>query len=226
MGLQLAIELFVVRNYAIAVALITPLALLVANGGRPAPAIGAEVLGRGVDTLIGCTIGLAVLLATTTSRGDGRLKAAFARVLVAARAVVTMLGRDAVTTLAARKARSELRNGAVDLLQLHEEQAAGSAAARREADRAWPAVVATERLAFRLLAACWERETRGADGGGAPVLGPAQADEVVEALKRLQSGAVVQVPALAGEFLAPELAALSESLPVVVWGSAEAPGCS
>lgn len=60
-ALQFAIELLVTRNYGLAVALITPLALLVASGGnipdQPLPLVGERLL----DTVVGVVVALAVL---------------------------------------------------------------------------------------------------------------------------------------------------------------------
>ena len=69
--LQFTIEMFVVRNYALAVVFITPLALTVASGGRPVGEVGGLLLARGVDTLIGCVVALAVYLLITRASGCG-----------------------------------------------------------------------------------------------------------------------------------------------------------
>lgn len=59
--LQFTIELLVTRNYGLAVALITPLALLIASGGNipdePLPLVGERLL----DTVVGVLVALAVL---------------------------------------------------------------------------------------------------------------------------------------------------------------------
>ena len=59
--LQFAIELLVTRNYGLAVALITPLALLIGSGGevpdKPLPLVGERLM----DTVIGVLVALAVL---------------------------------------------------------------------------------------------------------------------------------------------------------------------
>lgn len=59
--LQFTIELLVTRNYGLAVALITPLALLIASGGnvpdQPLPLVGERLL----DTAVGVLVALAVL---------------------------------------------------------------------------------------------------------------------------------------------------------------------
>ena len=60
--LQFTVELVVVRNYAIAVVFITPLALTMSSGGHPVDDIDELLLARGIDTLIGCVVALAVYL--------------------------------------------------------------------------------------------------------------------------------------------------------------------
>jgi uncharacterized membrane protein YccC len=55
----------VIRNYALAVVFITAAALTVASGGHPVADVGHMLWVRGVDTFIGCAVGLAVLALTT-----------------------------------------------------------------------------------------------------------------------------------------------------------------
>lgn len=62
MALQFAIELFVARNYGIAVVFITPLALLIGGGGKYGEVLPV-VRDRLVESLIGVLIGLATLWA-------------------------------------------------------------------------------------------------------------------------------------------------------------------
>lgn len=61
--LQFTIELLVTRNYGLAVALITPLALTVATGGRYADEPWSLVAERLLDTVIGVLVALVVLWA-------------------------------------------------------------------------------------------------------------------------------------------------------------------
>ncbi len=58
-ALQVAAELLVGRNYAVALVVVTPLALLMVHVVAPVPA-GTLLLDRGVETLIGVAIGLLV----------------------------------------------------------------------------------------------------------------------------------------------------------------------
>ncbi|OFE18710.1 hypothetical protein BA895_00465 [Humibacillus sp. DSM 29435] len=60
-ALQVLAELFVARNYAVALLFITPLALLVGQLVRPAPA-GPLVRDRLLETVLGAAIAVAVLL--------------------------------------------------------------------------------------------------------------------------------------------------------------------
>ncbi|WP_165310984.1 FUSC family protein [Microbacterium protaetiae] len=60
LGLQLGTEMFVQRNYGVAMLFITPLALLIGNAARPGP-MGELLSDRFWGTAVGIGIGLAVL---------------------------------------------------------------------------------------------------------------------------------------------------------------------
>ncbi|WP_022882377.1 FUSC family protein [Gryllotalpicola ginsengisoli] len=68
--LQGAIELFVVRNYTIALLLITPLVLMMGelSGHRP---LGELIWERGVETLIGAVVAVAIAVAAEARRKAG-----------------------------------------------------------------------------------------------------------------------------------------------------------
>lgn len=74
--LQVAAELLVGRNYALALVAVTPLALLMVHVVAPTPA-GALLWDRGVETLIGVVIGLAV--GRLTRRTDDEKRPAVGR---------------------------------------------------------------------------------------------------------------------------------------------------
>lgn len=61
-ALQVGAELLVGRNYAIALVLITPLALLMVHLGSPAP-VSTLLADRLVDTVLGVAVGLVVVVA-------------------------------------------------------------------------------------------------------------------------------------------------------------------
>ncbi|MEV4145862.1 FUSC family protein [Amycolatopsis sp. NPDC049691] len=97
--LQFCIELFVPRNYAVAVVFITPVALL-AGGAAASGAIGPVVRDRLVETLIGVVLAVLAqyLLAPnahrTTFRWTGSRVRAAARTLLAAGPAAMHLRRD------------------------------------------------------------------------------------------------------------------------------------
>ena len=99
-----------------------------------------------------------------------RLPEAIARTLDAIAATSRHLALGAVITVAARAARRDLQIRAMAMLEAHDGGLGGSARERRSAERMWPAVVATEQLAYRTLAACWAME-RGGSGVSAPEVG-------------------------------------------------------
>jgi len=213
--LQFVGQLFAGSNYALAVFLFTPMALLIATAGSlSAPDVGPLLVARGLDTMIGCGVGLAVLLATY--RTDSvTARNALSETLGAATFLLPYLARGAVTTAEARIARRRLRTHAFDLIQLYEEQAGGTERAREEADRIWPAVVAAHRLAFRILAACWEIEAAVTAGKarGPLLFGDGGEQATVRALNALRAGRAAEMPVSTLSFLVPEIAALNESLP-------------
>jgi uncharacterized membrane protein YccC len=208
--LQFVGQLFVRSNYALAVAFFTPMALLMAGPGSASVSDANELLlARGIDTIIGCGVGLAVLLATYRT-GGATVRRALSEILAAAQATVPFLARGEVTTVEARTARRRLRSQAFDLILLYEEQAGGTESARGEADRAWPAIVAAQRLAFRILAACWEIEASG-NAAKAP-LDDDGCQARSRALESLQAGRVAAIPVSASDFLVPEIILLNESV--------------
>jgi uncharacterized membrane protein YccC len=207
-GLQFIIEMVVVRNYALAAVFITPAALLIATGARPVDDLPLLLQTRGLDTLIGCAIGLIVLF-FSSSVSTSRLRENLSKTLIAAARVVPFLAHGEVTDEAARSARRTLRNSALSLQQLYDEQAAGLRQGRDGAVSFWPATVIVQRIAFEILATCWEMEAAGA--AATPSLSANQSDSLVQALYALAEGKepnLTTVPA----FLRAELAMATESL--------------
>lgn len=203
MALQFVIELVVARNYALATLFITPIALVLAEAANPSLSIGALLVDRGVDTLIGCLVGLVVLYASAR-RSDRELHGAMDETLATARSLLRLLAAGDVTSDAARHARSRLRNAAVDMMLLYEETVGNGGRARADAERLWPAIVAAQRLAFRILAACWDMEATGARAVGA-----GEIDSLVAALDAARADA--DTGARKG-FLWPEIATLRAAL--------------
>ena len=155
--LQFIIEWTVPRSYGLAVVFITPVALLIATGARPVD-LGALLLARGADTLLGCAVALIVYLSTASLGAATRLPDAMAATLDATRAVLRHVARESVTGPPARAARGDLQHLALALADTWDASLSASPRRRRTAEAAWPAVVAIQRLAYRVLAACWELE--------------------------------------------------------------------
>ena len=122
--LQFTGQLFAGSNYAFAVFFFTPMALLMATpgGGASAADVSQLLLARGLDTVIGCGVGLAVLLVTYQTDG-ATVRNALSESLAAAKSVLPFLSRGDVTSVEARMARKRLRSNAFDLILLYEEQA-------------------------------------------------------------------------------------------------------
>lgn len=159
-ALQFVIEMFVVRNYTIAVIFITPLALTIAAGGHPVPDLQHFLVTRGLDTVIGCLVALLVYRVALHRSGPAPLTAAVRAVDAAIELTDVHLRAGAVTSAPARAARRDLQLSAMKLLDVYQGAIGGSAEQRAEAERMWPTVAATEQHAYRTLAACWEFEHR------------------------------------------------------------------
>ncbi|GAA2537212.1 FUSC family protein [Mycolicibacterium diernhoferi] len=155
--LQFTIEMFVVRNYAVAVVFITPLALTIASGGRPVPDLGQYLLARGLDTLIGCAVALLVYWLALRRRHPRSLEATITATDDAIEATEAHLRAQEVTSAPALAARRDLQVNALAMLDAYQAAIGGSPNQRAQAERLWPTVAATEQRAFATLAACWQQ---------------------------------------------------------------------
>ena len=158
MLLQFAIEVSVIRNYALAVVFITPTALLIASRGGAVPGAGQLVVARGADTVLGCAVALVVFRLLARHAVAGWVPKAVAGTLDAVATTLAYLAPAAVTTSAAQAARHDLQKRAIALMNAYERDVGGPARQRRAAESVWPTVAATQRLAYRALNACWAME--------------------------------------------------------------------
>jgi uncharacterized membrane protein YccC len=162
MSLQFLIEILVTRNYALAVVFVTSIALVIASGGQAEPNEGALLVARGVDTGVGCAIGLLVHAFIGPSNSPASLRQQIVRTLSATQAALAHIAASKMTTDAALLARRNLQHCIFMLLRSYETDTAGGIARHRDAaERMWPAVVATQRLGYKILAACWSLEAKG-----------------------------------------------------------------
>ncbi|WP_396922919.1 FUSC family protein [Mycolicibacterium sp.] len=157
-ALQFTVEMYVMRNYTLAVVFITPAALTIASGGMPVADLGELLLARGGDTLIGCAVALSVYWLTQRRRAPTGLSTAIAATLDAVDTALTHLAAGVVTSDRARTDRRDLQLRTMALLPAYDAGIGGSYAQRVAAEGMWPAVVTAEQLAYRTLAACWALE--------------------------------------------------------------------
>lgn len=210
--LQGAVQLAMPRNYALGVVVVTPLALTIGSGGHPADLVGF-LLARGVDTAVGCALGVVVFLLVRPDAAQPPPAALVAGTLRDAARVVPHLADRTTATPAARAARRDLDQDALALGDAHE---VGDLAlpGRRHADATawWPALDAAERLALQVLAACWAAE---GPGPAVPVTAARAGALTVELdawARRISSGAGPE-PVVGDGFLGPDLDALRRALP-------------
>ena len=158
MVLNFFVELTVVRNYTLAVVFITAMALVISTGARGSDNLGALLLARGVDTAVGCAVALAVFLLLVPASVTEWLPTALADTLDAVGTTTGYLAAGAMTTPAAKAARRDLQRCVLRLAQLFDNAINGSTQQRRAAEHTWPAIAATQRLAYRTVAECWQFE--------------------------------------------------------------------
>lgn len=214
MTFQFLIEIFVVRNYAIAVAFITPVALTIAAGGHALVDVHHLMIARGIDTTLGCAVAFLVLLMSMPKAAARNLYPALRRVFTAAESVLACLERGTVTDAPAKAARRDLQHYSLTLLQAYDESIGASINERHNAESFWPVVVASQRLAYRILAACWEIEQSGPNPMQEHAIGWARHSLAVIATG-LETRSIVGPSVPTPDFLGPEIIALRESIAAI-----------
>lgn len=188
MLLQFTVEMLVVRHYALAVVFITGAGLTLASGGHAVDAPGTYLLARGVDTFVGCGIGLLVFLALPTRTLPSALPHDVVRTLQATAALAPALADGDVESLAARTARRDLQRHCFALEQAYMAAVASSPRHGTEAERRWPLVAASQQLAYRMLSACWQRGN--ATAAPADAFDAADARCMQDELRRIEAAIV------------------------------------
>lgn len=159
--LQFSIEMVVMRNYGLAVIFITSAGLTLAAGGHPVPELGAYLLARGVDTVVGCAVALLVYQLMAPRAAAALIPQQLARTLRAVAQTLGFLSRAELVTPAARAARRDLMHQTFMLSRSHDAALLASRTQREAAADHWPAIAATQQLAYRVLSACWAMERIG-----------------------------------------------------------------
>lgn len=228
MLVQFIIEMLVVRNYALAVIFITAAALTIASGGQPASDIGHLLWVRGEDTFIGCATGLVILAMTSPRSAEIRIPRELVSTLVALKRVLAHAAKGDAATDAAQRARRDLQHRTFSLLQAYDASVGATPWHRNAAERSWPTVSATQRLAYRVLSVCWLLENVGTGSAdmARTLFGPDGEREIGQALLAL-SNAIragtqpAPLPHLP-EFIDTEMRSLHDSL---AYGGEVAPSC-
>jgi uncharacterized membrane protein YccC len=222
-ALQFVVQLTISRNYGLAVVFVTPLALTLGSAGHP-PDLGTLLLSRGLDTLVGCVVGVLAYLLVAPGPAVPQPRGAVADTVRAVRRVLPYVADGSTTGAAAREARAELDRLALALPEVYD-SGAGALTARRRGlvTRWWPTLAAAEHLAYRTLSACWRVDAAGSAADRAAVaaeLVPAgQVDRLTAEIGDLADAldqARPPVPAVGAPtaaFLDPELDTLREALP-------------
>ncbi|MGN6753441.1 MAG: FUSC family protein [Intrasporangium sp.] len=153
--LQFTIELFVVRNYAVAVALITPLVLLVTTG--PGQDAGGLMWARFLDTLIGVGVGVVVLWTVGRSFWRRALPGQLGRVETATAELEHVLSTEEAGPEPALEARRDLQFELIEAVRVAD---AAYRNAPQHAGRHWQRHLDTQDAGYRLLAACWSGAAR------------------------------------------------------------------
>ncbi len=153
-----AIQLLVQRNYAAAAAFITCSALLMTGFGSSASEAAVLIQARGLDTAVGCAVAVVVFALLSRKSPAGWLPTALGQTLEAAAEATDRLTPALVVSPDGLAARRDLQRQVIQLAETFENGLNGFAAQSSEAARYWPAVLAAERIAYRVLAESWRLE--------------------------------------------------------------------
>ena len=158
MVLQFAIELFIARNYGIAVIFITPVALLIGGGGHTNAPIGPVVGDRFIETALGVVVSLAVLWLVFPHAHRRTLRWTQRRIVAAAAELLDVLAVHSVHSDRSMELRRDMQ------FELIGGARAGADAAHNElawTEEQWPAHAAVGAIGYDLLAECWSVPPEG-----------------------------------------------------------------
>ncbi len=154
--LQFAVEMLVVRNYALGVLFITPGSLLIA-----ANVIGSYdhlLFARGVDTLIGVIVAYVILFTVATQSGRRRLSEAIHETLDACDQSLNLLAAGNIGSLKTQRAQEKLRRRLLDLYNTYNDTAHESRHIEKAILPYWNNVVRVLRLGYQVLLANWNAQ--------------------------------------------------------------------
>jgi uncharacterized membrane protein YccC len=126
--------MLVVHNYALAVIFITAAAITMASGGHAVENIAELLWARAIDTIIGCTIGIGVLLATAPRALAVPIPQELAAALDAAQELLKFAAAGDAVSPGAKRSRRNLQHRAIALLTAYELGAGAQQQDRRFAE--------------------------------------------------------------------------------------------
>ncbi|MDN7862099.1 FUSC family protein [Burkholderia multivorans] len=179
--------MWVVLQYAVAAIFITSNALTIAEGGLGFPAITHLFGARALDTAIGCSVALAVFHFTVRRAAHRQLRSEMARTLAAAQRVLRGLSHGATTAPEALEARRDLQHQTITLQQVFEADAPALKHNSPLSRTLGSAAAITQRLAYRLLNACWEQEAEVGPNAPPAALTTTRFEDYSLALERLEA---------------------------------------
>ena len=162
------VDYLISRNYVLAVIFIATAALLLATASRSVH-VDSTVVARGMDTIVGCSIGIATAILVAPLSLVVSVRTQIAATLDATATLIETLGPDFMAER--RRARRSLRRQLRSLSDQFDRELNDRPKRRSAVMRQWPAVLATERIAQRVLAESWAPEPRlehGIDDGPDP----------------------------------------------------------
>jgi uncharacterized membrane protein YccC len=216
--LQFLICMLVGHNYALAVIFITGAAITMASGGYAVENIAELLWARAIDTIIGCAIGIGVLLVTAPRALAVPIPQELAAALDAAQELLKFAAAGDAVSPGAKRSRRNLQHRAIALLTAYELGAGARQQDRRFAEGLWPAVVTAQRVLYRLLAFCWTLEEAGNGAGNVALaaFGASGQISLSAALEDLSSaitlGQIVPISSDLPGFLKEDLEDLSRAL--------------
>lgn len=158
-GLQFAIEMLIVRNYAAAVVFITPISLTISMAGAPSQEPTALISERAIDTLLAVAVALVVLWLVGRGVSLLMVRAHARRCILALEEVMRDLVERRYATAGARQNRRHLY---YELLELDRGLAQALVDDPR---RVMPYRMMVEQVAtlgYLVLGACWHPQVRRA----------------------------------------------------------------
>ncbi|MEN1966656.1 FUSC family protein [Lentibacillus sp. N15] len=158
MMLQFCIQFAIIRNYGFGVTFITPLALLMAESGRPGIDVASLISDRLFDTLTGCVIGLLGGLLLWRRASSVRLPVLLSKLIQREGEVLQRMltnpdyNQGWKYTESLEDMRRKVETALINVRSVYD-MAAGEPKRKRQGyETRWPTVVAAQRIGYLVIA--------------------------------------------------------------------------